>query len=260
MSESIPKTSGKRYLSFTKPSTYLRCPRQYAYKYEQRIEVPSSGAMALGRVWHKTLERNYRQKIASHTDLPLSGMREFFSARLDETFQGEEITFEPGEKPGKLKDQGIAIVAAHHKAIAPSVKPLLVEERFTVNLGADFPFDLVGVWDLIEQDGSIIDSKSYKRIPSQEDIDEDLQLTCYSLAYRATNGTIEPELRLDIVTKTATPEAVQRFTKRLNADCRWFLGLVEQVAQAILAEAFFPNPNNSFCSPRWCGYWNLCRK
>lgn len=249
----------KRHLSFTQISMFLRCPRQYEYRYEQGLKIPPSGAMALGRAWHETLELNYRQKIASVTDLPLIDMQEYFSARLDETFKSEEIALEPGEKPGKLKDQGVGVVTAHHKAIAPAVRPMLVEERFTVDLGVNFPFDLVGVWDLIEQDGTVVDNKAYRKPPRQEDLDKDLQFTAYALGYRATLGRIEPSLRMDAVIKTANPQAMQLHTHRTNDDCRWFLGLIEEVARAIRSGNFYPNPTGYLCSPRFCGYFSRCK-
>lgn len=129
--------------------------------------------MVQGRVWHETLECNYTQKVVTGRDLPLSEVRDYFADRFDEKLGGEEVAFEPGEKPGELKDQGVAIVAVHHKEIAPAVRPMLVEERFRVDLGDDFPYDLVGVWDLVERDGTIADGKALKRTPRQEDADKD---------------------------------------------------------------------------------------
>jgi hypothetical protein len=158
----------KRQLSYTQLNMFLRCPRQYEYRYVRGLKVPPSGAMVQSRVWHQTVEFNYRQKIHSDRDLALGEMQEFFVTEFDAALASEEVAFEPGEKPGKLKDQGTAIVAAHHRTIAPAVRPLLVEERFTVNLGEDFPFDLVGVWDVIERDGTITDNKAYSKTPQQE--------------------------------------------------------------------------------------------
>lgn len=252
------RTTNKRFLSFTQLNMFLRCPRQYEFRYIQGLKVPPSGAMVQGRVWHQTLERNYSQKIDSDSDLPLGEMQEFFAARFDETLAGEEVALEPDEKPGKLKDEGTAIVAAHHAVIAPAVRPMLVEERFTVDLGGEFPFDLVGIWDLVERDGTIVDNKSYKRTPSQEDLDKDLQFTAYALGYRATRSLIEPGLRMDAVIKTKNPKAVQLHTRRTNDDCRWLLGLVEQVGKAIESGIFYPNPNGFLCSQRFCGYWDMC--
>ena len=149
-------SSRKRFLSATQLTMFLRCPRQYEYRYIQGIKRPPSGAMVQGRVWHETLERNYRQKVDSNKDLPLSEMQESYADRLDETLASEEIEFEPTENPAKLKDVGSAIVAAHHKSIAPIVHPMAVEQRFTVDFGPAVPFDFVGVWDLIERDGTIV--------------------------------------------------------------------------------------------------------
>ncbi len=249
----------KRHLSFTQLNMFLRCPRQYEYRYIRGLKVPPSGAMVQSRVWHQTVERNYRQKIQSDHDLAVGEMQEFFAAQFDATVTSEEIAFEPGEKPGRLKDQGTAIVAAHHKTIAPEVRPLLVEERFTVDLGEDFPFDLVGVWDLVERDGTIADNKAYGKTPRQEDLDKDLQFTAYALAFRATRGAIEPGLRMDAVVKRANPRALQLHTRRTNEDCRWLLRLIEQVGTAIDSGIFFPNPNGWHCSPRFCGFYGRCQ-
>ena len=248
----------KRHLSFTQLAMFLRCPRQYEYRYIRGIKVPPSGAMVQSRVWHQTVELNYRQKVDSDTDLALGEMQEYFAAQFDATLGNEEIAFEPNEKRGVIKDQGTAIVAVHHKVIAPSVRPLLVEERFTVDLGEDFPFDLVGVWDLVERDGTIVDNKAYGKVPRQEDLDKDLQFTAYALGFRATRGEIEPGLRMDVIVKTKNPRAVQLHTRRTNADCQWLLRLIEEVSQAIDSGLFYPNPNGWHCNPRFCGYWDRC--
>lgn len=248
----------KRQLSYTQLNMFLRCPRQYEYRYMQGLKVPPSGAMVQSRVWHKTVELNYRQKIHSDRDLPLSEMQEFFAAQFDVALTKEEVAFEPGEKSGTLKDQGTAIVAAHHKAIAPEVHPLLVEQSFTMDLGENFPFDLVGVWDLVERDGTIVDNKAYRKTPYQEDLDKDLQFTIYALGFRATRGEIEAGLRMDAIVKRRNPKVVQLHTRRTNSDCRWVLGLIEQVGKAITSGIFYPNPNGRHCTPHFCGYWSRC--
>jgi putative RecB family exonuclease len=248
----------KWQLSYTQLNMFLRCPRQYEYRYVHGLKVPPSGAMVQSRAWHQTVEFNYRQKIHSDCDLALGEMQEFFVSQFDAALASEEVALEPGEKPGKLKDQGTAIVAAHHKAIAPAVRPLLVEEKFTVDLGEDFPFDLTGVWDLVERDGTIADNKAYGKMPQQEDLDKDLQFTIYALGFRATRGVIEPGLRMDAIVKTRNPRAVQLHTSRTNGDCRWLLNLIEQAGKAIASGIFYPNPNGWHCSPRYCGYWDRC--
>ena len=248
----------KRRLSYTQLNMFLRCPRQYHYRYVLGIRTPASGAMVQSRVWHQTVERNYRQKIASHNDLPLEDLQAFYAERFDEALRVDEVAFESDESAGALKDEGLAIVAAHHREIAPAVQPLLVEKSFRVSLGADFPYELVGVWDLIEQDGTVCDNKAYAKTPRQQDLDRDLQFTIYSLAYRATFGEIEKGLRVDAVIKHQTPKAIQLPTRRTNRDCQWLLGLIEEVARAMDQQTFFPNPNGWHCAPRFCGFWDRC--
>jgi hypothetical protein len=130
----------KNHLSATQLNMFLRCPRQYEFRYIHGLEIPPSGAMVQSRVWHETLETNYKQKIESDRDLPLSDMQELFASRFNETLNNEEVMFNDGEEPGKLKDEGTSIVATHHKIIAPTVHPILVEQEFRISLGEDFPF------------------------------------------------------------------------------------------------------------------------
>jgi hypothetical protein len=216
-------------------NSYLHYPRQFERRYIQGIKDPANGAMVQSKAWHRTVEENYRQKSASGTDLPLGQIQEFFAATFDRAFAAEEIAFRPGETPAKLKEQGLAIAAAYHQAIAPKVRPLLVEERFRVGLGEEFPFDLIGVWDLIDQDGMVIDHKAFSRAPAQEEADENVQLGIYALAYRLRMGKLEKGLRLDIIVKGSQPRPLQLSTTRTNDDCRRLLGVCERLAQALQA-------------------------
>lgn len=251
--------SKKKRLSYSQIAMFLRCPRQYWYRYIQGIKTPASGEMVQSRVWHKTLEINYRQKIDSKVDLPLGEMLENFSNIFDESIKYEEIIFEKSS-PVFLKDQGLQIVEMHHTHIAPNVHPMLVEKFFTVSLGEDFPYELTGVWDLVEEGGIIVDNKAQGRAKSQNDLDKDLQMTVYSLGYRALYGEIEKGIRIDAVIKNKNLKVTQLETSRTNEECRWLLGLIENVASAIQKEAFFPNPDGWHCSPVYCGYYQQCKK
>lgn len=249
----------KRHLSATQIGMFLRCPRQYEFRYIEGRKVPPSGALIVGRSWHKAVEHNYRQKIQTEIDLPVDNVQDCFSDAFEQAFT-EEVKLNEDEDKGQLKDIGIRITTLHHTVIAPKVQPCLVEQEFNLDLGAGFPFTLKGVWDVIEKDGVVADNKSFSRVPNQSDLDKDIQFSTYATAYRALHQKIEPGLRMDCIVKTKTPKAIQLHTKRSNDDCRWFLGLVERVAQAILSGAFPPNPCGWHCSEQFCGYWNLCRK
>jgi RecB family exonuclease len=234
---------------------YLKCPRQYELRYIQGLRLPASGAMVQSRAWHEALEHNYGQKITSGVDLALSEMEEYFVYRLEDALADEDVVLKDRETPESLRDQGLSIVAAHHKTIAPKVKPYLVEEKFTISLGDDFPYVLTGVWDVVEEDGTIADNKAYGKAPTQAEVDGNLQFTAYSLGYRVIKQRIEPKLRMDAVIKDSPPRAMQFTTRRTNEDCRRLLGLIEDMARAIASGDLLANPAGWWCSPRFCGYW-----
>ena len=230
------------------------------FRYVEGLKIPPSGSMTLSKVWHETVENNYRQKIKSERDLPLSDMQDFYSTRFDETLQNEEIQLEENENPGKLKDEGINVTTLHHQVIAPKVKPVLVEEKFRVSLGDEFLYDLVGIWDVVETDNVIADNKCYGKTPSQESTDRNLQLTLYALGFRVLNNKVEQGIRLDVIVRTKQLKAIQIETHRTNDDCQFLLKLIEGVATAIQTGNYYPNPTHNLCSPKWCGYWDKCKK
>jgi len=238
---------------------FLRCPKQYEYRYINNIKIPPGSALFQGKVWHETIENNYRQKIETREDLPLNHQIEFYTATFDKKIKEEEIVFDEGQTPDRLKDEGINITEIQHKIIAPTVFPMEVEKKFDINLGDNFPFTLLGFWDCIDEKGIIIDNKSYSKTPTQDSVNSDMQLTAYATAYRLLNKGIEHSLRLDCVIKTKIPKAVQLSTQRTNNDCQWFLNLVENVGRAIKSGIFYPNPTGFMCSEKWCGYWKMCK-
>lgn len=249
----------KPHLSFSQINMFLRCPRQYYYKYILGETRPPSGAMMQSKCWHQAVEANYEQKIVTGQDMPLDEVQSIFSDRFDHDFHETEFDLGVNETVHGLKDQGVEITTEHHLTIAPTVTPKHVEHPFRISLGEEFPYDLLGYWDLIEDDDRIVDNKAYKRTPSQKDLDKDLQFTAYSAGFRVSEGRIEPGLRMDAVVKNKKPKTVQLYTTRTNQEIQWFFRLVEQVTAAIKSENFFPNPQGWHCSPDFCGYWNQCK-
>lgn len=249
------------HLSHSQVNMLLRCGRQYEFRYVDGLKVPPAGALMLGRVWHKAIEHNYGQKVDSHEDLPVDDQREFFAARWDTEIEDEggtaAVNWED-KKPGEYKDQGVALTALHQAELAPLVQPQLVEARFRVEF-ADVP-DLVGVIDVVDEAGVVIDNKSAARSPNQDDVDRDIQLTAYALGYYTTLDAAEQvALRLDVAVKTKTPKAARVETVRTPDEMEWYLGLVRNAGALIQAGHFVPNPTGWWCSERFCGYWSRCK-
>jgi hypothetical protein len=252
------------YLSATQIAMFLRCARQWAYRYIERLIVPPSGAMKQSGVFHSTAERNYLQKIDSRSDLKVDELTDFFGDTFEHEFKREEVKLNEGETKGALKAQGLDIVKVFHRNIAPYVQPVQVEQRFELSLteekGGQQPFKLVGVIDVVDERGHIRDNKaiSPQRVPNQFELARDLQLSTYSLARRLMTKEVEPELDIDAVVKYARPEARMLRTARSREGLRMHLNTIGNIAKAIRADAFPRNPTGWWCSEKWCGYWGRC--
>lgn len=255
-------------LSATQIGMFLRCPRQWAFRYKEGLKVPPSGAMKQSGAFHTTAERNYKQKAESLTDLPLDEQTDFFAETWEKELTREEIVFdkEKGETAASLKDQGVMIVKEHMARISPFVTPKsaeAVEEKITLALttdkGSGTAYELVAVIDVTDTNDVIRDNKALGKTPTQKDIDRDIQLSTYALAKRFQTRQPERGLALDIVVKNKTPKAVMLTTERTREHLQIHLrDTVGHVAKAIAAESFPANPTGWWCDPRWCGYWSRC--
>jgi len=245
----------KNYLSYSRMNMYLRCAKQFEFRYMRGLIMRPSGAMALGGAWHQALEINYSQKKESHKDIKVSEMQEIFSDRFDTKVKEEDVNFED-EKPSEVKNKGLEITEVHHKEIAPKVQPVHVEMPFTVPLTEEN--DLHGFIDVIDDHEYILENKSAKRTPSDQDMTNNMQLTVYSKAYRHIFEKKEKGIRMDIAVKTKVPKTEMKFTERDENSHDILLQIAHGVEAGIKTGAFAPNPNGWHCSPKYCGFWHLC--
>jgi len=109
----------------------------------------------------------------------------------------------------------------------------------------------------VDNQDIIIDRKTTKRSMPEDNVATDLQLTCYSLAYRHALGLKEKALRFDVMVRTKTPKVQQLTTQRTQADLGRFLKILAIVFKAIKTGIFYPN-ENYFCGI--CGYKELCKR
>lgn len=240
------------HLSVTQLKTYMRCPLQYFFRYTCGMRTPPTGGLALGRAVHQAIADNYRQKIETAKDLPFEQVADAFSDHWQR--EAGYTEFEPGEKPGELKDQGVALLRTYQEQVAPNVQPAEVEREFLVQTDAS-ELPLNGYIDLIDDQGCIVDHKTAKRSFPQDAAERDIQLTAYATAYRALQGEPEKGVRLDVMVKNKKPKVQQLEGTRTQADIDRFLRIVEQVDRGIQTGVHYPNEGYS-CGI--CGYRDVC--
>lgn len=246
----------KAHISASQLNTYLRCPAQYFFSYVQGIKIPPKSALTKGRAVHKGQEHNYSQKVETLTDRPLSEVREVTAAAFEAEQDATE--FDPDEKPGNVKDEAVGLASLYHEQVAPTVQPVLVEEKVEVPLNNGV--QLLGYIDLLDDKGFIRDTKTTRRTPPEGEIGKSLQLTAYSYAHRYLMGMPEAGVRLDYLVDTKTPKVVSLDAVRTEQDIARFLNITSRVIRAIENDNFYPNQTNFMCSEKNCGYWLLCHQ
>ncbi len=251
-----PETA-KFHLSPSSLKLFLRCPASYMFKYIYGIKTPSTSYFAKGRALHKGLEVNYLQKINTRQDLPLSDVHDAAADEFEK--QATEIVLEEGEDLGAIKDQTLNLVALYHAEISPTIQPVAVERKFVVDI-PETDYEMVGIIDLIDDQGNIRDTKHYGRTPSESDIHGDLQLTTYSFLYREATGKIENGVHLDCLIETKVPKVVRLDSSRTERDINRLVNISRTVIQSIKNGDFYPNPTGFMCSEKGCNFWEICHR
>lgn len=243
------------HTSITQLNMYLRCPAQYYFRYIEGIIIPPNSAITRGKVVHKGNEINYKQKIKTHKDMKLSDLKEAVADEFDR--QALDTEFTPDEDKGKLKDHTINLATLYHTNIAANIQPIAVEKEIYIPIANTM---LKGYVDVVDDKGYIRDTKTANRTPNGNIADKSLQLTGYALAYRIINKKPENGVILDYLIDTKVPKVITLKSKRTDWEIKRFCSILYQILNAIQNGIFYPNETSCLCSPKWCGYWDICHK
>lgn len=141
-------------LSPTSVTTFLTCPEQWRRVYLQGERSRCSSALLIGRVDSTAREKDLGQKITTGVNMPVDVVEDIaadaYETEVDKEGGLQEILFDPGEKPGDVKDQSIAVARAYRTQRSEGVLPLAVEERVEYEIPGH-PVRMSGYLDVREQ-------------------------------------------------------------------------------------------------------------
>lgn len=250
----------KPHLSASQLETYWRCPQQYYRRYICGEIIPPGIAMLTGTGYHRGIEANMRQKIETHRDLPAKEIADIAVAAF-ETAAAGGYTLTPDESPaaiGEAKDDVATMAVFHATEQAPDYQPIQVEAAKRLVL-PNASRDLVGIIDLVDNQGRIVDFKSANRRKSQQEADASTQLSVYAAAYHVETGELPAEVRLDVVVKNKSPVRQVLVSSRTERDFEVLCNRINVTLDAIEKGAFPPcSPDSYVCSRRFCGYSFNC--
>lgn len=247
------------HLSHSSISMYMRCPRQWGYVYAEGLRRPPGGALIRGRAVDDAATHNFEQKIESTEDLPAEEVLEVaevaFHKAVDESGGGAEVdwgSYTPNQ--AKTLDSTIALTRRHLEKHAPLLQPAAVQKRLEMPIPGSTR-SLVGIIDLLDVDGRVIDIKTGSRKMSAGDAESDMQATSYGLLMGRPIDFVFA--RVIDTGKNISDELVP--TSRTPRQADWFKTQIMEVNHAIDVGAFPPNPNGWHCSPKFCGFWERCQ-
>lgn len=155
---------GRGHLSASQLTLFSRCPEQYRRVYVLGERRPPAGALIFGSADHKAHELNFTQKITSGADISVGDVElafaEAFDREVNKAGGTGEVDWE-SDKPGELKDKGIALVGHYHRKVSPFVQPIAVEARFEITVPG-VPLPIIGYVD-VEEEADLIERKTAKR-------------------------------------------------------------------------------------------------
>ena len=166
------------YLSYSQIETFKTCPMHYKLRYIYKIPTPTSASISFGISIHSTFNEFYR-KVKDGAKPTEKLICEILKNNwIDDGFSSKEHERKFFEK-GKVYLSGFL-----KESFNPKKLPILLEQKFTIPL--DKTLKIGGTIDRIDQlkDGSleIMDYKTGATIPTQKEVDNNLQLSFYALA------------------------------------------------------------------------------
>jgi CRISPR/Cas system-associated exonuclease Cas4 (RecB family) len=252
----LPRRGVGLALSASDIHTYRSCPLRYKYARVLRIPTEQTVHQRFGIVVHQVLERYHSD--GGHTLAQMLSL-------LDSGWR--RAGFGEGERDRELQEKARAALTRYHARLeSQDSQPVWFERQFDFRLG---PHHLRGRVDrvdrLVGRDSSrardghtgageveyeLIDYKT-SRPKSAKQLRDDVQLSLYALAAREDWGLessqqayyyVLDDLKVPMLRDERDAEAVK--------------GVVLEVGEGILAQAFEPTPSRAVCT--MCDYRIVC--
>ena len=240
-------------ISYSALETFNNCSLKYKFQNIDKIKEPKSKEAVFGTLIHATLKFIHAPSLIQPR---LEEALDFFSKNWNSD------VFEVEMEERNAFSQGVAMIQQYYKNNDPSNYTIVdLESRFAVEITNQKNGDkhiISGIIDRIDktEDGyEIIDYKTTKKMPSQEKVDNDLQLSVYLNAFLARYP--KEAARLDKVTvslyylKHGVKLSSTRNLQQLASAKQLFLDVIAEIEKG----DFQPNVT-PLCD--WCGFQKFC--
>lgn len=239
-------------ISYSSVGTYQSCPLKYKFQHVDRIPEPKSKEAVFGTLIHAVMKYIHTPSTLSPTlDQALDYFAKGWNSEVYEDELEERAAF----------TQGVTIIQnylAHTKPADYTIVDL--ESRFAIEIGSEETGKHIisGIIDRIDRTANgyeIIDYKTARKMPSQDKVDNDLQLSIYLKAFLARYPKEVDHLDTITVSLYYLKHGVKLSSTRTREQLEQVDTLVLDVIKSI-EEAKFEPILTPLCD--WCGYQKIC--
>jgi RecB family exonuclease len=232
--------------SYSALDTFKTCQLKYKLQEIDKIKAPKSKEAVFGTIIHNSLK-------FLHTPRPVSPTIEEVLEYYNNLWNSE--VYEDKQEEAAVLSEGVRILQNYYEKNNPkNFNVIDLETRFSLNIKEDLT--LSGTIDRIDKldDDSfeVIDYKTAKKLPAQQEVDNDFQLSIYHMAILNRWPKIDKPIKLSLyflkhgikLSTFRTPEEIEK--TKLN-----ILKIVEEISKSN-----FPPMPSALCD--WCGYQQYC--
>ena len=174
-----------KHLSASSIGMLMRCPRQFQHRYLRGEKERPGEAIVVGSFFHETLEWNYKTKIESHVDQPLSDAVQYLHdvaipKVINEEGGADWIAWD-SDLPSATSDAE-RITSAYYQTVVPRIQPTETEQKFSIEIpGVEVP--VIGYID-VQDEARVLDTKTGRQASRKVKPSWQLQGRLYSFAVR----------------------------------------------------------------------------
>jgi putative RecB family exonuclease len=256
--------------SYSAIETYLQCPQRYKFQEIDRIRVPKSKEALFGTLIHETLKFMFQQDPLFPTlDEVVGHFRARWPAReiLNKDSINDPLKREWSEEEEKMYfNEGVRMLKRFYEKNAPWNYSIVdLESHFEIVLQDEKTGEthiLAGKIDRIDKLSDdtyeIIDYKTSKRMPAQEVLDKNLQLSLYSLGLQKRWPHIKAEdIKLSLYfLKHGEKLSTKIDTEGTEKTKENLLKTISEIQKHIASDKPFEPMPGPLCN--WCGYKPMC--
>jgi len=243
--------------SHSKLSTYENCPRQYSFRYIERIKLPEEpeGVEAfLGSRVHETLEKLYKELTLSRQN-SLEELLDYYQNQWDRNWHENVLIVKKGFTKEHYFKTGQRAIRDYYNRYTPFSQARTIATEHMINFKID-GYTIQGFIDRLSNAGKgiyeIHDYKTSGSLPEQTWLDADRQLALYQIGIRERFRDVK-DIKLIWHYLLFDQELTSVRSEQQLAELKQqIVGLIKKIEK----DTKYEPQESSLCD--WCEYQQLC--